>query len=521
VNWRSGVTRRIRGRDAEGIIASSVPLSENATNMLLDNLPNASTQLNAIFKAFPDLLLILDENGFILDYKAGDSTFLSTFAQFPLGHSIAEVFPSKIAGKFQEIVQELKHTQTINSFEYSIDLQETERWFEAKFVPTEQAQIIIIIREITKHKLAEERTQRQLKHLAALRAIDLAISSTLDIHLALSVVLSQVTSQLNVDAADILLLNPQNNLLEFANGVGFRTESLQQTRLPMGEGYAGMSALKREIISVPNLQHGKTGFLRSPAFAEEGFSSYYCVPLVAKGHVRGVLEVFHRTSISPDFDWLDFMETLAGQAAIAVENATLFKELQRTNFEMTLAYNTTIEGWSRALDLRDRDTEGHTQRVTEMTLRLARRLGIGESELVNVRRGAILHDIGKMAIPDSILLKPGPLTAEEWNIIRQHPRYAHELLSPISFVRPALDIPVYHHEKWDGSGYPDGLGENQIPLNARLFAVVDVYDALTSDRPYRPAWTKEQAIAYVRDQSGKHFDPDMANQFLTMLSAGN
>ncbi len=486
--------------------------------MLLDNLPNASTQLNAILRAFPDFLLILDENGFILDSKAGDSIFPFVPEQFTLGQSIANAFPPDIAGRFQQIVQDLKQTPVIQSFEYSVKLQQTEHWFDAKFIPVESAQVIVVIREITRHKLAEERTQRQLNRLAALRAIDLAISSTLDIHLALSVVLSQVTSQLNVDAADILLLNPQNNLLEFANGVGFRTESLQQTRLSLGEGYAGVAALRRQVISVPNLQRGKTGFLRSPKFAEEGFRSYYCVPLIAKGHVRGVMEVFHRTPLTPDLDWFDFMETLAGQAAIAVENATLFRELQRTNFELTLAYNTTIEGWSRALDLRDRDTEGHTRRVTEMALKLARRLGVSESELINVQRGAILHDIGKMAIPDSILLKPGPLSAEEWNIIRQHPRYARELLSPISFVRPALDIPVYHHEKWDGTGYPDGLKENQIPLYARLFAVADVYDALTSNRPYRLAWTKEQAIAYIREQSGRHFDPDMVNHFLNMLA---
>ncbi len=489
--------------------------------MLLDNLPNASTQLNAVLAAFPDFLLILDENGFILDYKAGDSTFPFASEQFVPGHSIADAFPLDTAGKFQQIIREIKQTHAIRSFEYSINSKQMARWFDAKFVPVEHAQIVIVIREITRHKLAEETTQRQLNRLAALRAIDLAISSTLDIHLALSVVLSQVTSQLNVDAADILLLNSQSNMLEFANGVGFRTESLQHTRLSLGEGYAGTAALRRQVISVPNLQHGKTGFLRSPKFVEEGFRSYYCVPLIAKGHVRGVMEVFHRTPLAPDPDWFDFMETLAGQAAIAVENATLFRELQRTNFELTLAYNTTIEGWSRALDLRDRDTEGHTRRVTEMAMKLARRLGVSEPELINVQRGAILHDIGKMAIPDSILLKSGPLSAEEWNIIRQHPRYAHELLSPISFVQPALDIPLYHHEKWDGTGYPDGLKENQIPLYARLFAVVDVYDALTSNRPYRPAWTKERAIAYIRDQSGKHFDPEMVNHFLKMLADGD
>jgi HD-GYP domain-containing protein (c-di-GMP phosphodiesterase class II) len=301
--------------------------------------------------------------------------------------------------------------------------------------------------------------------------------------------------------------------------VGFRTEALQNTRLQLGQGFAGMVALKRERISVADLRRGKTGFLRSPKFQDEGFHCYYGVPLIAKGRVRGVLEIFHRSPLKPDAEWLDFMEALAGQAAIAVENALLLKELQRTNFELTLAYDTTIEGWSRALELRDRDTEGHTQRVSYAAVKLGRRLGLNEAELVHVRRGAMLHDIGKMAIPDSILRKEGPLTWEEWEEIRRHPRYAFELLSPIAYLSAALDIPHYHHEKWDGSGYPDRLKRTDIPLAARLFAVIDVFDALTSPRPYRAAWDKSQARAYIQDQSGKHFDPEIAAEFVRMLEA--
>ncbi len=487
--------------------------------MFLDNMPNASTQLDAIFQAFPDLLFVLDEKGTILDYKAGES--VSTLFAPPeafIGQRVDEVLPHDFAGGLLNALRESKETRGPAAFEYSLKQAGAQRWFEGRLVPTGQDQVVVVVREATRHKQAEEKINAQLRRMAALRAIDLAISSSLDLHLALSVVLSQVTAQLIVDAADILLFNSQNNL-EFTTGVGFRTEALLHTHLKLGEGFAGMAALQQKTISVPDLERGKTGFLKSPKFSKEGFRSYFGVPLIAKGRVRGVLEVFHRTSLNPDADWLEFMETLAGQAAIAVENAMLLKELQRTNFELTLAYNTTIEGWSRALDLRDRDTEGHTQRVTDMAVKLARRLGFSEAELVHVRRGAILHDIGKMAIPDSILLKPGPLTTDEWDIIRQHPRYAYELLSPISYLGAAIDIPHYHHEKWDGSGYPNGLKENQTPLSARLFAVVDVYDALISHRPYRPAWQKSQALAYIADQQGKHFDPDIVKEFLKMLEA--
>jgi putative nucleotidyltransferase with HDIG domain len=173
------------------------------------------------------------------------------------------------------------------------------------------------------------------------------------------------------------------------------------------------------------------------------------------------------------------------------------------------AYDTTIEGWSRALDLRDKETEGHTQRVTELAIKLATAFEINGDELAQVRWGALLHDIGKMGVPDDILLKPGALTEDEWVIMKKHPTYAFEMLSPIRYLRAAIDIPYCHHEKWDGTGYPRGLKGEQIPLTARIFAVVDVWDALCSDRPYRAAWPKEKVLAYIQSLSGTHFDPNV------------
>src|SRR5438876_1141332 len=235
---------------------------------------------------------------------------------------------------------------------------------------------------------------------------------------------------------------------------------------------------------------------------------------VAKGQVEGVLEVFHRGPFEATTDWLDFLVALAGQAAIAVDNVTLFADVQTANMELKAAYDNTLEGWVRALDLRDKETEGHTQRVTDLTVRLARALDVPEADLLHVYRGALLHDIGKMAIPDAVLLKPGPLTPQERQIIEPHPGYAYEFLSSIPYLRPAFDIPYCLHEKWDGTGYPRGLKGEQIPLVARIFAVADVWDALRSDRPYRKGWSDEQALQYIREQSGTHFDPKVAGLFL-------
>jgi putative nucleotidyltransferase with HDIG domain len=248
--------------------------------------------------------------------------------------------------------------------------------------------------------------------------------------------------------------------------------------------------------------------------ADEGFVSYYAVPLITKGEVKGVLEIFHRSRLNPDREWLNFLETLGGQTAIAVENSMLFRDLQRSNFELVMAYDATIEGWSRALDLRDRETEGHTQRVTEMTVKFARQMGFSEERLILIRRGALLHDIGKMGIPDTILHKPEELTAEEQQIMRKHPQLAYDMLEPIAYLRAALNIPHCHHEKWDGTGYPRGLAGTQIPLEARLFAIVDVWDAITTDRPYRKGWPRKKALKYIREQSGKYFDPQLVEIFL-------
>ncbi|HZM23417.1 MAG TPA: HD domain-containing phosphohydrolase [Anaerolineales bacterium] len=379
---------------------------------------------------------------------------------------------------------------------------------------------VSINRDITKRKHAEEQAQLQIQRLRSLRAIDVAISSSFNLNLTLDILLDQVITQLNVDAAAILLFDATARSLEYGAGRGFRTPDIRTARVRLGEGYAGKSVLERRTIHVPNLMENVDELPANfvSMLKEEGFIDYYCVPLIVKGEVKGALEIFHRSMLESDPEWLDFLETLAGQAAIAIEDSTLFENLQRSNQELFQAYDATIEGWSHALDLRDKETEGHTQRVTELTMELARKFGFSEEQLINIRWGALLHDIGKMGVPDSILLKPDKLTEAEWEIMRKHPTLAFEMLSPIVYLKSSLDIPYCHHEKWDGSGYPRGLKGDVIPLAARLFAVVDVWDAVTSNRPYRMAWSNEEAIEYVKEQSEKFFDPKVVNVFLNMIA---
>ncbi|MCX7025100.1 MAG: HD domain-containing protein [Spirochaetes bacterium] len=207
----------------------------------------------------------------------------------------------------------------------------------------------------------------------------------------------------------------------------------------------------------------------------------------------------------------------AGQAMVAIRNAKLFAEREAAVRALVSSYDATIEGWSWALELRDHDTEGHTRRVRDITVKLARVMGVPEPDIINIRRGAVLHDIGKMGIPDSILLKPTGLDEHEQGVMMRHPDYAHELLEKIPFLKPALEIPYCHHEKWDGSGYPRGLSGVEIPIAARMFAVVDVYDALTYDRPYHKAWEPAAALDHIEALSGSHFDPDIVQAFLAMM----
>jgi putative nucleotidyltransferase with HDIG domain/PAS domain S-box-containing protein len=201
-------------------------------------------------------------------------------------------------------------------------------------------------------------------------------------------------------------------------------------------------------------------------------------------------------------------------------NVDLEKRVRLRTKELAEAYDTTLEGWAKALELRDKETEGHSRRVTETTVALARAMGIPEEEVEHIRRGSILHDIGKMGIPDEILHKEGPLTEEERQVIMKHPETAYELLRQITFLEKALEIPYSHHEKWDGSGYPRRLKEREIPVSARIFAVADVWDALTSDRPYRKAWSRAQVTQYLINESGTHFDPRVVNKFLQMVEQG-
>ncbi len=303
-----------------------------------------------------------------------------------------------------------------------------------------------------------------------------------------------------------------------------------------GEGYQlhmaenGMQAIEQARKHLPDailldiMMPGMTGFevcqriRNDPQLAEIPI-----IVLTALDDRQSMLEALKAGAddfISKPFDRFELRARLLGITRLNRYHKLIEEraKLRDVNNQLLEAYHATIEGWSHALDLRDKETEGHSQRVAALTVQLAQSFGIPVEQLTHIRRGALLHDIGKLGVPDAILHKPDKLNEEEWELMRKHPQFAYDMLQKVEYLHPALEIPLSHHEKFDGTGYPRRLKGEEIPIAARLFAVVDVWDALRSDRPYRPAWTKEQALIYIREQSGKHFDPQIVELFFKVVA---
>jgi PAS domain S-box-containing protein/putative nucleotidyltransferase with HDIG domain len=483
-------------------------------------------QLSSIYNTAADVLFLLRvEKDESYRFISVNQSFLNTTGldkKQVVGKHVSDVIPepalSMVLGKYSQAIQEKR----ILRWEETSDYPKGRLTGDVSIAPVFDetgscTQLVGAVHDITERKLAEEQIQLQLRRLKALHAIDTAISSSFNLGLTLDILLDQVIAQLETDAAAILLFRPITRTLEYGASRGFRSTAIREARVRLGEGYAGKAILERRMIHIPNLMGTDSEFSRALLLRGEDFNDYYCVPLIVKGEVKGVLEIFHRSALAGGVDWLDFLETLAGQAAIAIQDATQFENLQDSNRDLFQAYDATIEGWSHALDLRDKETEGHSLRVTEMTLELARKFGFPDEQLIYIRWGALLHDIGKMGIPDNILFKPDKLSDEEWESMKKHPVFAFEMLSPITYLKSSLDIPYCHHEKWDGTGYPRGLKGEVIPLAARLFAVVDVWDALRSDRPYRKAWTIDKTLDHIKSLSGTHFDPKATEYFLELI----
>jgi HD-GYP domain-containing protein (c-di-GMP phosphodiesterase class II) len=476
-----------------------------------------TSPLQVIYDIFPGFVLLIDKKGTILDYRQKQDSGFVAYFDVARQKNLQDVLPHSVREQLRQTIEEVTETGQSSSFNFHWLFNNQNLWFELRIAATDNAHFIVVIRDLTPTKQADEKIQKQSRWLSSLRAIDEAITANVDLPFILSLLLFHITAQLKVDAANVLLRNPSKTILESVARLGFRSTSFEKYKTKIGVGYAGKAALDGKIVHVSELSIQDDGFPKEINFIQDKFVEYYAIPLTIKDKTEGVLEIYHRSPLQWGLDDLNLLEMFAKQAAIAVDRAALSDGIKISYTEIAQAHDATIKGWARALSLRDKETEEHTCRVTGLALNLARMMNIPKKKLIHIQRGAILHDIGKLGIPDRILLKPDILTDDEWAIMRRHPLYALQILAPINYLKPALEIPYYHHEKWDGTGYPHGLKETQIPLAARIFAVADVYDALTSDRPYRVAWSHAAAKEYIRNNSGTHFDPDVVACFTRLM----
>lgn len=361
----------------------------------------------------------------------------------------------------------------------------------------------------------QHRFQTHHRRMDALMSVGSAINSSLGLKRVLEEVMDSLITLMNAHRGFLMLKDENGNLsVRLARDAQHR--DLTEDAFTISRTITRQVVKNGEAVLTTNAQVDPR-FEEQASIAAYHLLSILCAPLKLKDELIGVIYVDNpaQAGIFQNDD-LQLISSFANQAAVAIDNARLIDQLQASNQDLEEAYQATLEGWVHALDLRDKETEGHTIRVTEITERLARSMGVEEAELVHIKRGALLHDIGKMGIPDGVLLKPGALTPEERMLIEKHPIYAYEMLSPIKFLQPALDIPYCHHEKWDGSGYPRGLRGEDIPLAARIFAVADVWDALVSNRPYRKGLLPADVRKKIREQAGIHFDPHVVDAFLSL-----
>lgn len=348
-------------------------------------------------------------------------------------------------------------------------------------------------------------------------SISRILQASLDVQDPLPAVLALLADAVRADAVTALRYNLPLQRFDLLSVHGLDPRAVAKLKLYFETGVAGKIAAERQPIWIEDLLNSKPDVRPVSQLTEEGFQSYLALPLIGHNDFLGILEIVWRKT--PEIQAWDtgFLGRVTEQISLAMERSSIVRDLRHSSEGIVSAYNAMIEGLSRALELRDIETEGHTRRVSVLMLRFGEHMRIPVSQWDAIKQGALLHDIGKLGIPDAILLKPGSLTPREREVMQQHAVYGYNILAPITNLRQTLDIALYHHERWDGSGYPYGLAGEQIPLVARLFAVTDVFDALTSDRPYRPAWSHSQAIEYLRDQAGRLFDPQIVQLFLEIV----
>jgi PAS domain S-box-containing protein len=516
------------GRPARLVLALDITERRRAEGALIES----EARLRQVWENTTDALALSDADGTVLAANPAYCELYGRPAEQVVGHNFALIFPEETrewarAGYHQVFTG----PDAPAPYETAVRRADgTTRIVEARasFLTSggQRTAMLSTIRDITARTQAEAQIQRQVSFLSALREIDRAISGSMDPRLSLSLLLTHTTDELGVDAAAVWTFRPEMQILERLVERGLRPRPPHLATQRLGEGPVGRAAHERRRVFLEDLRaSGEQSRLVEAALAE-GFVNLHALPLIAKGEVRGVLEVYQRLPKAgapprpPDNEWHDFLTALAGEAAIALDNALLFNGLQRANVGLSAAFDSLLDSFARALDQRHGEPEGHSRRVADLTDALGRAQGLDGADLNHARRGGLLHDVGKLRVPERILLKPEPLTGQEWQALRQAPAQARDLLATVALLRPAAEALYGLHEHWDGSGYPLGLAGERIPLLARLGAVASAWEALRTDRPYRPALSPAQARVHLNAAAGKQFDPKVVKALMELRVPG-
>jgi len=500
-------------------------------NRAIEEIRHSEEKFRTTVQQMTDGLVLIDEDGVVIEWNRGNELITGVSSDDVIGKSIWEneslkkIYESS-SFDYKKIGKEIRRALSTGASKYQntpIEMPILSAGGEQRIVKftlftirvDHRYRLGLITHDITEEKAALEKINHELMKLASLRKIDATIMERNDPEKTLEMICSIAVDQLKVDGAITLARLSADNLAQACisridtseEQIVCRTLELQAASLKQNLRQP-FSAKKLELINQI-----------LPFDSASGKALQHAIlPLVVNKRIIGYMQVFSRKAIPTDQEWKDYFHTLAGQTSIAIENITLIANEELAYSELNQAYESTIAGWSKALELRDEETKGHSDRVMVLASKLAKKARLPQSRMDSFRRGVLLHDIGKMGIPDRILLKPGALNEEEWKIMRQHPVMAYDLLSSIPYLKDSLEVPYAHHEHWDGSGYPRGLKGKEIPLSARIFTIVDVWDALSSDRPYRKGWDRLTVTKYLMDNKSVLFDPRLVDLFLEMIN---
>ncbi len=477
-----------------------------------------------------DGLLLIDQNGLIIEWNSASERITELPFKSVIGKPLWKILHlleiesrnsldlKKIQNDILKAVTTGKSSMFKKPLEIAIHTKSgKDRILLQSIFPIRTGSTIrlgIISRDVTEEKLALQKVNHELNKLACLRSIDASILERSSAESTLDMIASICIDHLDVDGviiitqlADGQLCSVFRSIIDTADEPIVKT--LKELQISVLEKFGKKKFDLTTIQQINGLELTGTG--------KDTIRYRSILPLYVNKKPNGFIQLLSTNPHPDDQEWRDYFVTLAGQTSLAIENVTLISNEEKAYNELLRAHEATIAGWSKALELRDEETKGHSDRVMYLACHLAKRAGLPPEKMTSFRRGVLLHDIGKMGIPDRILLKPGPLTEEEWVIMKTHPVLAYELLSTIPYLHDSLEVPYCHHERWDGSGYPRGLSGEEIPLSARIFAIVDVWDALISDRPYRKGWEPDRIRQYLIDNKAKLFDPILVDIFIELI----